>query len=288
MMSSYAPLALKLVALACIAGALCACAAAVVLDATRGPARLFARYARSLDRRLDVLSLELRGVRLASLCLLGGVLLLLAGSLSRSPALLMAALLAPLAPYAVLGRLQRARVRKLETRLDQFLLSLANALRASPNIPRALASVQPIAPAPFDRELERLLREMRVGSTLEQAFQSLSERVRSFQLDAALSALLIGRQVGGNVSVILEASAASLREMARLEGVLRAKTAEGRVQATVLALFPALLVFSFNSVKPGYFKPLTETSGGLVVLALAVGAWIASVLLARKILDVEL
>ena len=168
------------------------------------------------------------------------------------------------------------------------MVALANALRASPSAGRALAMIQPVTPAPLDREIELVLREMRVGSTLEQALGNLSARVRSFQLDAAMSGLLIGRQTGGNVPAILEGAAQTLREMARLQGVLRSKTAEGRAQANVLAVAPIVMVFAFNLASPGYFRPLTESFLGMLVTAIALSLWVSSVLMTRRIMAVEL
>jgi tight adherence protein B len=112
--------------------------------------------------------------------------------------------------------------------------------------------------------------------------------VRSFQLDAAMSGLLIGRQTGGNVPAILDGAAQTLREIARLQGVLRSRTAEGRVQANVLAVAPIVLVFAFDLASPGYFRPLTESLAGMLVTVIALGLWVGSVLMTRRIMAVEL
>jgi tight adherence protein B len=192
------------------------------------------------------------------------------------------------APVLLLERKRKQRVQKIEQKLDGFVVALANALRATPSPGRALAMVHAVTPPPLDREIELVLREMRVGSTLEQALGNLSARVRSFQLDAALSGLLIGRQTGGNVPTILDGAADTLREMARLSGVLRAKTADGRAQANVLAVFPALLIFAFDWASPGYFRPLTDSASGLMVTFIALAMWLGAVLMIRRIMEAEL
>jgi tight adherence protein B len=117
---------------------------------------------------------------------------------------------------------------------------------------------------------------------------NMGARVRSMPLDATLSSILIGRQVGGNLTEILETTAGTLREMGRLQGVLRAKTAEGKGQLMVLAVFPAVILVAFDLMSPGYFDPLTSSTVGYVVIALATGLWIAAVLAARKILAVDI
>jgi tight adherence protein B len=116
----------------------------------------------------------------------------------------------------------------------------------------------------------------------------MSGRIGSRQLDTALSAILIGRQVGGNLSTILETTAETMREMCRLEGVVRTKTAQGKAQMWVLALFPFLLMLGFNLVSRGYFEPLTSSAIGYLCTAVALALWGGSLILARKILAVDI
>jgi tight adherence protein B len=116
----------------------------------------------------------------------------------------------------------------------------------------------------------------------------MGARIRSLPLDATLSGILIGRQVGGDLITILETTGATLREMARLKGVLRTKTAEGKGQLIVLAVFPALILVAFDMMSPGYFDPLAASTVGYVVIVIATAMWIGAVAAARKILAVDL
>jgi tight adherence protein B len=100
--------------------------------------------------------------------------------------------------------------------------------------------------------------------------------------------VLIGRQIGGNMPKILDTMAGSLREMNRLEGVVRTKTAEAKYQLYVLAFTPAVILLAFDAVKDGYFDPLTESVTGFVIIFIAAGLWIASIVSARRILDVDI
>ncbi len=176
----------------------------------------------------------------------------------------------------------------IEDQLDGFLMALANALKATPSISNAFISVQQLLPSPLKEEVGLATKEMRVGSTLDQALLNMAGRVGSRQLDSALSAVLIGRQIGGDLPRILETTSSTLREMARLEGVVSSKTAEGKAQAWVLAIFPFALVFGINALSPGYFDPLTNSVIGWGISLLAGTFWGASLLVARKVLAVDL
>ena len=277
----------KALAMLCVAVSIALAFAMAVFAPDTLARRLLFRYVATLEKRMRLMFIETRGMHvviaqaLAMLAALG-----LALGVNKLFAVLVPVV--AVAPVATLERMRKKRVQRIEQVLDGFVLALANAMRATPSAGKALATIQGVTPAPLDREIELVLREMRVGSTLEQALANLSARVRSFQLDAAMSGLLIGRQTGGNVPEILDSAANTLREMARLQGVLRAKTAEGRAQANVLAAFPLLLLFAFDTASPGYFKPLTESATGVMVALIAVGMWLTSVVLTRRIMEVEL
>jgi tight adherence protein B len=250
--------------------------------------RLYFRYVSSLDRRMGAMFIASKGAHVFAAQCGAIVVALLAALLLQSPGALFACPAIAFAPGVVLEHMRKRRVAAIEAKLDGFVTALANALRATPSPGRALAMVQPVTHAPLDREIELVLREMRLGSTLEQALGNMSARVRSFHLDAALSGILIGRQTGGNVPQILDQAAETLREMTRLSGMLRAKTAEGRAQANVLAFLPAAILFAFDAASPGYFRPLTESSAGVMVTVVALCMWFGSVVMTRHILEVEL
>ena len=271
--------------------ALCGSSAALAtLAAARSPwlRERVARYVESLDAPLRGMLLPPRGELIFALQVVA-ICLLLAGALSVGPAeLVLIALLAALIPPAALGYLQRRRRQKIEAMLDGFALALANATRATPSVGRALGLLLPSLAPPLDAEIRLTLRELRLGSSLSRALLQCSARVQSPTLDALLSNILIALRVGGDLPHVLETTAATLREMARLASVLRAKTAPARIQLWVLCCLPPVIVMAFNAVSPGYFAPLRESPLGMLAFALALGLWLAAVLMARRILAVQL
>lgn len=191
-------------------------------------------------------------------------------------------------PVWYIERLRRKRVAAIEDQLDGFLTALANALKTTPSIGSALVSILPILRKPMRDEVELATKEMRVGSTLDQALLNMASRVGSRQLDSGLSAIVIGRQIGGDLPRILESTANTLREMNRLEGVVRTKTAEGKAQLWVLAVFPFFIIAALNAVSKGYFDPLSESLIGYGIAFAAGFFWLASLVVARKVLSVDI
>lgn len=262
--------------------------AILISDPEGAPRRLWTRYVVHLERKLRLMFIWTSGNTIATAQAAGIAVLIALGFLVDLPYWYAFAVLVAVGPAVMIERMRRQRVEQIEQQLDGFLMALANALKATPSLGDAFTSVQRLIPAPLQQEVELAVKEMRVGSTLEQAILFMAGRIGSRQVDSALSAVLIGRQIGGNLPKILDTTASSLREMARLEGVVRTKTAEGKAQLWVLALFPLVLMIAFNSVKDGYFDPLTQSVVGYVLIALGLLFWVASLVTARKILDVDI
>jgi tight adherence protein B len=260
----------------------------ILTDAEGAPRRYWARYVVYLESKLRLQFIWTSGNTIATAQIAVICLFLALGFLVDLPYWYAFGLLTAISPAYYIERLRQKRVEAIEQQLDGFLLALANALKATPSLGDAFISVQRLIAAPLQQEVELAVKEMRVGSTLEQAILFMAARIGSRQVDSALSAILIGRQIGGNMPKILDTTAGSLREMARLEGVVRTKTAEGKAQLWVLAAFPLVLMIAFSSVKEGYFDPLTQSLIGYVLIALGLTCWIASLVSARKILAVDI
>jgi tight adherence protein B len=107
-------------------------------------------------------------------------------------------------------------------------------------------------------------------------------------VSVALSMLQIASSTGGDFVRTLETSAAALREMARLEGVVRTKTAEGRAQAVVIGLIPIPMLWTIQSLTPDLLVPLWTTDMGHIVLAIALTLWASALLAARWIVHVDI
>src|SRR6202012_935955 len=114
------------------------------------------------------------------------------------------AALVAVAPALVIERMRQQRVETIEQQLDGFLLAPANGLKATPSLGDAFGSVQRLIPPPLHQEGQLAVKEIRVVSTPVKAVVFMAGRIGSRQVDSSLSALLIGRQIGGNLPKILD------------------------------------------------------------------------------------
>lgn len=250
--------------------------------------RYAARYTASLERKLRPMFIFTPGRAIAYGQGAAIFVLLAVHALMTIDLWYLGLVVIAIGPTVYIEYLKKTRVEKLEEQLDNFILALANALKTTPSIGAAFNSVASVVPEPMRQEVDLALKEMKVGSTLEQALLHMAARVGSRQLDSALSSILIGRQVGGNLPKVLETTANTLREMRRLEGVVQTKTAEGKAQLWVIALMPFAMLIGLNVIWPGYFDPLTKSLFGYLIIIVCTSLWVASIVLARKVLNVDI
>ncbi len=249
--------------------------------------RQYFRYVSYLERKLRAMFIFSPPQMIPVGQVAAAYMLTLVVMLLEIPAVALGYVLIAIAPVVWLEKMRRERLEAIDDQLDTFILALANALKSTPSIGAALDSVVAVIDEPMRSEVDLAVKEMKVGSTLEQSLLHMAARIGSRSVDSSLSAVLIGRQVGGNLPKILETTAMTLREMRRLDGVIKSKTAEGRMQLWVIGFMPFVFMVMLNFFWPGYFDILTKSFSGYVVIAFVCILWVASLVTARKVLAVD-
>lgn len=260
----------------------------IVTDETSWPRQRFAEYEDLLEKEVRFQLWKTTGKAIARAQL--GVILAIpvVSFLINDPIWILIEIPVLVGPYFYMQNQHDERLRKLEELLDSWLLMLANALKASPSLGEAISNSAKLIRPPFSEEIDLVLKEMKLGTPLDQAVLNMSRRVNSRVISSSLATILVGRQTGGDLPNILETSASTLREMARLEGVVRTKTAEGKMQVIVLAVIPFALLGMIHYMDNTWLRPLVETNIGYGIIAVATILWMTALILARRILSVDI
>jgi len=247
----------------------------------------YARYCTAIEKECRFLLIRRTGTEIAKYQMGGMFGAVVLGFLLDDWILLFLIPPIALAPFVILQQRSKERVRRIEEQLDSWLMMLSNALKASPSLGDAISNSGKLMRPPMSEELDLALKEMTLGTPLDQAILNMSTRVGSISVSSALATILVGRTTGGDLPKIMEESANTLREMARLEGVVRTKTAEGKTQAYVLGAIPFLLIGAIHMVDEHWLEPLGSTSLGFMIIAGSALLWLSAIFLARRILAVD-
>ncbi|MGN6505244.1 MAG: type II secretion system F family protein, partial [Tepidisphaeraceae bacterium] len=142
-------------------------------------------------------------------------------------------------------------------------------------------------PQPIAGEFRRVYEQHSLGASLEDTLRAAVDRVDSTDFAFFVTAVLIQRQTGGDLSEVLNNIGAMIRHRVRLQQHVKAKTAEGRFTGYILAGFPALMFVVTYCIKKDYAGLLLETSTGMVMLGTALGLQLLGLFVIRKITTVQ-
>jgi tight adherence protein B len=216
-----------------------------------------------IARDLARADLKLRVVEFIGLKILVGLLGVLIGLyLGRASteamfaSALVGAVLFSFLPDMYVGHRAKGRVKAFNNQLGDTIVMMANALRGGYSFLQTLDMVSKEAPPPVSDEFRRVVQEVGLGRTTEEALDNLLRRLPSEDLDLLITAVNIQHEVGGNLAQILDTIGHTIRERVRIKGEIQTLTAQGRISGYVITGLPIALAGYITMVNPTYMAPL--------------------------------
>jgi tight adherence protein B len=192
-------------------------------------------------------------------------------------------------PRFYVKRQQSVRLIKFNDQLSDMLNLMVNGLRAGYSTMQALEAVSRELPIPISDEFRRVVQEMQIGIPMEQSLDNLLRRIPSDDLDFVVTAINVQREVGGNLSEILDTISFTIRERVRIKGEIRVMTANVRTSGAVLSLIPVFLSLALWFVSPEYIGSFFDRGPlcGWLAVGLIVGMIASGYFVMMKIADIE-
>jgi len=192
---------------------------------------------------------------------------------------------------------QAKRLQKFDDQLGDMLNLMVNGLRAGFSTMQAMEAVSKELPAPISDEFRRVVQEMQLGVKMETALDNLLRRIPSEDLDLVITAINVQREVGGNLTEILDTISYTIRERVRIKGEIRVLTTQVAYSGRFLSLLPIIVMGILYLLNREYmmefFRPENNAVFGSIpcgYIALAVGALLilAGYLVMNKMGEVEI
>lgn len=246
-------------------------------------------WGEKLDRELMRGDIQLKGGEFIVLHLFLCVIFYMAGLLITQNLLLSVLffLIGGLIPQLWLRVAQKRKRKQFNNQLADSLLILANSLRAGFSLLQAMEMVSQEMPNPISGEFKLTLKEMTYGTSTETALLHLGERVDSEDLSLLVTAVLIQRQVGGNLAEVLMNIHATIQDRIRIHQEIRTLTAQGRASGYIIACLPFAIAAILTVLNPGYLKLLFTHPLGQMMIAAGIVAELIGFLVIRKIITIE-
>ena len=227
---------------------------------------------------------EFVAISFMSAAVLRMLLFLIAGNIAFGA---IGALIGYKIPDLYVGSIKKKRGRTLNGQLPQALTLISNGLRAGFSFPQALNVAGKEMESPISDEFLKVLRDNSLGKPMEEALENLSKRTDDEDLDMFITALLIQRQVGGNLAEVLDTISNTIRERVKLRGEVRSLTAQGRLSAFIISGLPLALALAISVLNPGYLNVLFTTLTGIIVLIIAVVMELIGIFILIKLVNIK-
>ena len=186
-----------------------------------------------------------------------------------SPQFVIAGVVAYLIPMRYVVYRQRRRLKKFNAHLPDTLSLLSNAMKAGLSLPQAIEAVAGTVTAPVSDELNRVIRESKLGTSTPAALANMVRRVGSEDLDLVVTAIAIQSTVGGNLARLLDSISHTIRQRVQMKSQISAMTAQMRASGWIITLLPFIVAAILNVITPNYFGLMFTDPLGRVLLGLA-------------------
>jgi len=190
-------------------------------------------------------------------------------------------------PYLFMQRKKRQRLEKINAEIGDCLTVMTNSLRAGYSLQQTMDLVSNEMSGPLAMEFKKTIREINFGTPTEKALINLAAHVESEDVDLMITAVLIQRQIGGNLAEILDNISHTIRERIRIKGEIKTLTAQGRISGLIIGLMPPAVFAILLVINPTYIQVLFESKTGFFIMLGGVISELFGVLVIKKIVNIE-
>lgn len=180
------------------------------------------------------------------------------------------------------------RMKQFTNQLGDAIAMMSNAIKSGFTFQQAMDIVAKEIKGPISEEFVRALNEIQLGVTLEEALEGICQRVKDDDFEMVAMSVVIQRQVGGNLSQILDTVGETIRDRIKLRGEIKSLTAEGVISGWTIALLPVIVGAFCNAANPDYFKGMLDTDFGKYLGIACLVSEIIGGLVIRWIINVKI
>ena len=199
-----------------------------------------------------------------------------------------AAVVGAMLPYAHIRNKKNRRMKAFEAGLPEAIDLMTRAIRAGHPFSAGVAMVADETPEPVSGEFRRLFDEMRFGMPFDDSILGMTDRVSLIDTRMFATAVLVQREVGGNLAEILDNLAGTIRSRFSVRRQLKVITAQGRLSGYILSALPIAVGFGLWVLNPDFMAPLLEESVGHALIVGAIVMQIIGYLWIRNIVNIEI
>ncbi len=187
-----------------------------------------------------------------------------------------------LIPSLIVRKMIVSRKQKFKEQISDGLMILSSCLKGGLSLLQAIEALAEELPPPISQEFGMILRENKMGVSLEESFENLNKRLPSEELNLLTTAILVARETGGDITQLFTTLINTIRAKMKLMDNVRTLSLQGRIQGIVMSLLPIVFVFMVVSFQKDYFDIMLGNPTGRMLLTAAVILEVIGAILIRQ------
>lgn len=186
-------------------------------------------------------------------------------------------------PKVIIAMAKQQRLKKFRSQLVDALMIISSSLRAGLSFPQSIEVLCEEMPPPISQEFNLILSQSKLGISMELALKNLRLRIPTEEVNLIVTSILIARESGGNLPLVLSRLTGTIRDNLKLKEKIGTLTLQGRLQGIIMIMLPIGFAYFVYKQNPGHFDVMMQTALGRKLLGLAIGLEIAGVIMIKKI-----
>ena len=186
-------------------------------------------------------------------------------------------------PKIIITIAKQQRLKKFRSQLVDSLMIISSSLKAGLSFPQSIEVLCDEMPPPISQEFNLILSESKLGVSMELALKKLRARIPTEEVNLIVTSILIARESGGNLPLVLSRLTGTIRDNLKLKEKIGTLTLQGRLQGIIMIILPIGFAYFVYKQNPGHFDVMLQTELGKKLLALAIGLQIVGVVMIKKI-----
>lgn len=191
-------------------------------------------------------------------------------------------------PNFILKIRQGQRRNKFARQILDTIMVLSSSLKGGLSLLQALEVVAEEMPAPMNQEIGLVIRENKMGVTLEESLVHLAKRMDMEELRLVVNSILVARETGGDLTKVLARLSITIRDNRKLKDSIKTLTLQGRLQGIIMSSLPFLFVWWVMMFNRHHFDVMFNSQQGRIMLFAAVALQAVGMILIRKFSNIKL
>ncbi|MFH1396919.1 MAG: type II secretion system F family protein [Candidatus Omnitrophota bacterium] len=191
-------------------------------------------------------------------------------------------------PAIIIDYLKTIRRFRFQSQLPDGIMIFSSSLKGGLSLLQAIEVLVEEMPPPISQEFGLVLRENKIGVSLEDSLKHLHERMRLEDLDLVINSLIVAKETGGDLTKVLARLTTTLRDNRKLKENIKTLTLQGRLQGIIMSVLPFIFVAWVISFNKGHFDIMLNSDTGKMLLVVAAVLQVIGMVLIHKFSKVNL